>query len=196
VDWRSARLPHLARGIASLAPRILSAARGRYRQPIDVVIAPHHGPCGEEFSRLWEAEAVNYGVCLERTPDYLNWRYRENPTAHHEILTARRQDRLVGYAVFTAQGQSALLVDLFGSQDEDILPALAQAVSDLARRRGCTSLSVSLLDSHPWTGMFRKLGFVPRESSPLIVSSVPDATGHALLSVPADLFFMSGDRDS
>jgi GNAT superfamily N-acetyltransferase len=198
MDWRSTRvtsLPRLARGIASIVQRIVASSRGP-RKPVDLAIALHKGPCGEEFSRLWEAETVNYGVCLKRTPDYLNWRYRENPTARHEILAARRRDRLVGYAAFTAEGESALLVDLFGSQDDDVLPALAQAVSDLARQRGCASLSVSLLDSHAWTGMFRRLGFVPREASPLIVSSVPAATGHTLLPVPAGVFLMSGDRDS
>lgn len=199
VDWRLGRLirlPALRRTVALAGQRLLASTHRRVKKPAELVVALQQEPCDEAFTRLWEAEAGGYDVCLKRTAAYLNWRYRENPIARHEILTARVGDRLLGYAVFTTVGESAVLVDLFGSRDTNTLQVLTQEVADLVRRRGCVNLSVSLVDSHRWTGMFRQLGFMPREADPVILSWSPDRAASAFPPVADRLFFMSGDRDS
>jgi hypothetical protein len=56
------------------------------------------------------------------------------------------------------------------------------------------SLNVSLLDSHPWVGMFRRWGFARRETSPFVLST---ASGSSVdTAFGTGLFLMSGDRDS
>ncbi len=195
VESKLAGLPFPARGIAGVVDRILAFA-SRPASLSGLALALHEGPCGDEFSRLAEAESQSYGVCLKRSAAYLNWRYRENPTARHQILTARLDGDLVGYAVFTDGAEDATLVDLFGTQDRRVLMALVHATAVSARNRGCATMSVSLLDSHPWVAMFRKLGFVPRESSPLVLSTSADSTLNSVVTAPAGLFLTYGDRDS
>jgi hypothetical protein len=162
----------------------------------DCAVDFHRGACGPEFSALAEAESAGYGVCLKRSADYLNWRYRDNPTARHEILTARRGGRLAGFAVFTHDASTATLVDLFGVREPAVLSALVRGAVAVARGRGCATLNVSLLDSHPWVAMFRRLGFRPREASPVVVNAAPESTVTRALAGQTDLFLMFGDRDS
>jgi hypothetical protein len=187
-------LPGLARGIGRLLDAVRALGPRLTRIPRGLSLARHAGPFGEEFSRLAEAESASYGMCLQRSAAYLNWRYRENPTACYEIVTARHQGRLAGYAVFTRDEVRAALIDLFGSQDPGVLSALVRAVSGIVRQGGGASLSVSLPDSHPWVGLFRRLGFARREASPFVLSAVSGSTVDA--AVKSGLFLMSGDRDS
>ncbi len=187
-------VPRLSHGLGrvldvvwALGPRLPRTSRG-------LTLALHPGSFGEEFSQLAGAESPSYGMCLQRSAAYLNWRYRENPTASFETVTARRQGRLAGYAVFTRDGAGATLVDLFGSQDHRVLSALVRAVSGVVRRSGGASLNVLLLDSHPWVALFRRLGFVRRETSPFVLSA---ASGSPVdTASDSGLFLMSGDRDS
>lgn len=124
----------------------------------------------------------------------MNWRYRDNPTASYETVTARRQGRLVGYAVCTLDASGGTLVDLFGRQERGILTVLAHAVATVVRQRGVASLSVSLFDAHPWVKLFGRLGFLRREASPVVLSAAPSSTMEK--AAEAGLFLMAGDRDS
>lgn len=185
----------VARGVGWAVNRFLAVAARPRRLPSGLAIAVHEGPCGAEFSLLAEQESASYGVCLKRTAAHLNWRYLDNPLAHHRVLTARRHGRLVAYTIFTVDRDTATLVDLFGAQDETVLAALVQAAATVARHAGCGRLNVTLLESHAWVRLFHGLGFVPRECSPLVVSRSPElcvTTGGG----PGRLFVMSGDRDS
>lgn len=187
-------LPGVARSIGGVLDGFRALRRRLPTTSRGLSLDLHSGPFGEEFSQLAEHESASYGICLKRSAAYLNWRYRDNPTAAFEIVTARRQGRLVGYAVFTRDGAGATLVDLFGSQERRILAVLVRAASAVARQRGGASLSVSLPDSHPWVGLFRRLGFARREATPFMLSA---ATGSSVdTAIDSELFLMSGDRDS
>ncbi|MFI5328539.1 MAG: hypothetical protein ACHQ7H_20050 [Candidatus Rokuibacteriota bacterium] len=183
-----------ARAIGRVLDGVRALRRGLPTTSRGLALAVHTGPFGEEFSRLADAESPSYGMCVMRSAAYLNWRYRENPTAAFEVVTARQRERLVGYAVFTRDGTGATLVDLFGTQDRRILRALVWAVSGVVRQQGGASLNVSLLDSHPWVGLFRRWGFARREASPFVLST---ASGSSVdTAMDTGLFLMSGDRDS
>ena len=79
--------------------------------------------------------------------------------------------------------------------DPNLLFALLQALVNLLREGGVCTVSVSLLDSHPWTDLFRRLGFYPRESCPVILHGPAQAAAAASLS-SEQWFLMDGDRDS
>ncbi len=172
------------------------AVSHRHREPNGLVMSLQEGPCGQEYSRLAESESQWYGVCGKRTAQYLNWRYRENPLSRHEILAARVDGRLVSYVVFTASASEATIVDLFGAPDPAVFRALIQRVTTTVRREGRSSVSVHLLDRHPWTDMFRRLGFAQRESSPVMMvpGGLQRANGGG--RVGEKVFLMAGDRDS
>jgi hypothetical protein len=188
-----AGLAHVSRVVAQIVDLVLGF---RTRVPAGLSMDLHQGPYGEEFSQLASAQSASYGICVNRSAAYLNWRYRENPTTCYETLTARQHGRLVAYGVFSVDGARATLADLFGANDQRILGALVGAITATVRQRGCGSLNVFVLDAHPWTAMFRRLGFLRRETSPFVFSVRPGSELERVTTTPESLFMMSGDRDS
>jgi hypothetical protein len=158
-------------------------------------VATHRGLCGEEFSELAGSIGSRYGQCIQRSGAYLNWRYLQHPLARHEILTARRHGKLMGYLVFSHTNADAKIVDLFGFDDTSMLTALVASVVALLRSRGVVTVSVPVLATNPWTELFRKWGFRPREASPLVVYPSP-ANDDAHRPSAAPWFLMDGDRES
>ena len=162
----------------------------------ELTIVLHEGWCGEEFSVLARDVGWEYGVCVQRTAEYLNWRYVANPLVCCEILTARRHGVLVAYVVFTQSSEDAILMDLFGLQDLRVISTLMASLIKLLRKRGVITLSAPLLESHPWSALFQQLGFRAREKSPVVVYSPPGASLEDSFLQGMDWFFMYGDRDS
>ena len=161
-----------------------------------LAIVLHEGWCGEEFSVLARDLGGQYGVCVQRTAEYLNWRYMANPLVHCEVLTARHHGVLVAYAVFTQMGEDAMLMDLFGVRDLQVISTLVGSLIKLLRKRCVSTLSAPLLESHPWMVLFQRLGFRARETSPVVISAPLGGSPQGSLLQGMDWFFMYGDRDS
>jgi GNAT superfamily N-acetyltransferase len=157
-------------------------------------VSVQSGPCGE-FTALTEAQGGNVRIFLRRSAEYLNWRYVDNPLASYEIVTARRDGKLKGYAVWTEAEQDASVVDLFGEDDPVIVKALLAGVVGRLTDRCVTTLNLWLSDSHPWLSLCQKMGFRARDSVPMVC--VPGSIlGNAGNMQRAKLFLMQGDRDS
>jgi hypothetical protein len=158
-------------------------------------IGEHQGDCGEEFTRLARAVGSRYGTCVERSSEYLNWRYLRHPLVHHQLLTARCDEELKGYVVFTLTENDATIVDLFGFSDTAMWTALVTRVVALLRARAVTSVSFPALATNPWAGLLRKWGFHPRESSSVVVY-VPGMMAAPAESAASSWFLVDGDRES
>lgn len=159
-------------------------------------ISLHHDKCGEEFSKLDREMSSRRWVAIQRSADYLNWRYLAHPLYTCEILTARHHGALVAYAIFEQTAEDATLVDLFGIENPTVIRSLVETMVVILRKRGVITLSASILASHPWVTLLQQMGFKTRETCPIIVYGSPYF--HAKYNAAKGLswFFMSGDRDS
>jgi GNAT superfamily N-acetyltransferase len=158
-------------------------------------IAEHQGDCTEEFTRLTRAVGSHYGIFVERSAQYLNWRYLRHPLVHYEILTARRGEALMGYVIFSRTNEDANIVDLFGFGNAEMWAALVGHVVAHLHAHGIITVSLPALATNPWTGLLKKWGFHQREGSPLVV--------HASQKMKASSenpkfpwFLTDGDRES
>ena len=149
----------------------------------------HAGPCGDEFTELARRVSAGYGVCLFRSAEYLNWRFHANPLAPCEILTARREGKLVGFAVTALHEENGSMLGLFGEIDERMVGSLVQRITDRMRDRGVMTLSVPMTPTHPFFPILSGLGFHPRESCPVVVATDRKELAGAHWSL------MAGDRD-
>ncbi len=157
-------------------------------------IVVHEGICKEEFTALAHSVGSRFGSCIERSAEYLNWRYLQHPLAHYEILTAREAGQLRGYVVFSYTEEDATIVDLFGFGDTAMWTSLVARVVALLRERRVVTLNMPALGTSPWAGQLRNWGFHPREVAPVVVC----ASGVVVASTANDAnwFFMDGDRES
>ena len=187
--------PSVQRLVSSGGNGFLKLARARIKTDDTLEVAIQQGPCGEEFTMLAQEQRGKFGICLQRSAGYLNWRYVWNPLAHHEIVTARRAGRLVGYAVWTQTEEDASIVDLFGEKDPGMVRCLVAEITLMAQKRGVMTLSVSINEGHPWYSLFSEMGFRLRESFPIIV--IPSKNfPYKIDPQLSGWYLMQGDRDS
>jgi GNAT superfamily N-acetyltransferase len=186
------RLPRwLSRGLGGAANLLLSSVEPRVPSRYGFAVVEERGPFGPDFGALADRVRGSYPVCIVRSADYLNWRYHRHYFLEHHIVTARRDGRLEGYAVFAIRSGTAQLVDLFGVSDPPLARALIAAAIRLARARGATVLNVPLLAHSPLTEVATSMWFRARETMPVIVHALsPEMHGRL-----DHLYLTYGDLD-
>ena len=106
-----------------------------------------------------------------RDPSYLRWRYLDNPLHSFSIeaYKGKVNGTVKGFVISTAIGKAAHMFDtIFG--DPGVLESLLIQFSKDMRTKGCSSVSVRLLEEGPFRSIFEKMGFRAREdSAPLLV---------------------------
>ncbi len=190
---RTIKFKPLVRGLAVAGNAWLKLTSPKAKSSGDLEVASHEGECGEEFSRLASRVGYGYGICVDRSAEYLNWRYLAAPLNRFEISTVRDRSSLLGYAVYEQRGSNATIADLFAVEDPPAVLLLVGRVIELLRNRGVVTVSLPILESHRWVPWMRKLGFHPRESSPVFVYAPEDSL---LNPEGKEWFLMCGDRDS
>lgn len=190
------KAPLLIKALSLVGNMILRMTSGRRGVSDKYTLSLYEGLCGEEFSRLAQRLGGDYGVCVQRTAPYLNWRYLANPVLRHEILTARVDRALVGFAVFTQSGEDATIVDLVGGPEPGSLEALIGGCVDLLRRRGVTTIHAPLLETHPWVHLFENWGFRRRDAVPFVAYASPAFHSRYGHGRGFQWCLMHGDRDS
>jgi broad specificity phosphatase PhoE len=157
----------------------------KHRWEIDI----HQGECGEEFTQLLKRSHAAAQVSIVRSAEYLNWRYLAHPVIRHQIITARKAGELAGYLVFSLDEENvknARISEWCCADDNHLLTAFIGEAARRLRRAGVMTLSAFLSEKDPRLPLLRKLGFWPRESSPIMMHWNNSAT---------DFFPMHGDRD-
>jgi len=185
----------IARGISAVGDNLLAWRDRRLDSQFSSDIAFHEGPCGEEFSRLASRNPFKSALGVSRSASYLNWRFLRHPFLRYEILTACQRDELVGYLVFTQNGEDACIADLIWMDDTETLRALVSRVVQLLRTRGVMTVSLSMVASPTLARLFESMGFHKRDSCPALLW--PPARDHDQTVIEENQWFlMDGDRES
>lgn len=190
-DKLATRLGNRALARILAAPvNLLLRARVRQQVARGLVVDLHAGSFGAEFSALADAVGAGNGVCVRRSAEFLNWRYRAHPLVRYEALAARRKGALLAYAVFACTDAEMRIVDLFGSVEPETITGLITTLGELALRRGLHVIHAPLLAPEPLVGLLRSLGFWVRDSAPVMIGHRPSAQGCEAW------FLCDGDRES
>jgi len=188
--------PGVARGLSGMGNLLLRLRDTRRTSTAAATISGLEGPCSEEFSALAREVGGRYGVCVQRSAAYLNWRYVTHPLRRYECLTARRAGALMAYAMFTQAGEEATLVEWFGIEEAAVLCGLIEEMVYRLRQRGVSTVSAPLGVAHPWVGLLQQLGFKVREAAPVVVYGSPCLQANAIRVEELNWFLMHGDRES
>ena len=188
-------VPAIAHGLTVAANAALRLRDVRMRRSDDWTIAADPGPWGEEFTRVTREWSSSVGVCVARTAEYLNWRYREHPLQKYEMLTARQGSRLSGYLIHHSNGEDWTIADLFAENDAARSVLLAETTSN-ARKHGAHTVSVAWLATHPGRRLLEENGFRARESSPVVLVALPPSAQRPVEPENDQWFLTSGDWES
>ena len=131
-------------------------------------------------------------ITTPRTPDYLRWRYDDNPLRKYRMFTLVRGGAAVCLVVGRDTGRELTIIDIAAGSERDMLAALG-LLADRVRKDGVIALRTSCYGR--MEGLLRKAGFFFREDGlPLVtypLSSDPDAPWN----LERNWHFMPGDID-
>lgn len=184
----------LARGLGILANPVL-ARRGWRGEKGSCDLGLQQSLCGAEFSRLDQEIHTNAGVRTVRSAEYLNWRYFATSAPCHEMLTARRAGKLIGYVVSARGADDARIVDLCSIEEPGIIARLLFGAVERLRGQGAAAISLNAGRAHPWSNLFERAGFQRREASPIVVAVAPGSP-ISKAEFEHNWFVMQGERDS
>jgi predicted N-acetyltransferase YhbS len=168
----------------------------RIRQRSSLRIGIHEQDCGSEFTDLARKTACEERICVARTAEYLNWRYRAHPTRKHRLVTARLGEELMGYAVYVEDRADATIVDLVAKREAGVEGELVLHLVRELRKKGTNTLSARMLCGDPQGEVFRQMGFRARESTPVALFGSETNVGRSASGAKPSWHLMDGDRES
>jgi hypothetical protein len=105
----------------------------------------------EEIAGLWQRNRQHYGISVDRTVGYLQWRVNDDPYIEHQYLAMYGGDGLLGYVIYYVQRDTMYVVDILvdGARTElfrHLLAALTRRGRELrVARIRCVALRRSRL---------------------------------------------------
>lgn len=178
---------------------LVKSARSRiHRRPLtthfaaDVQVAQADTCSLAETGELWEACAPTYGAAVERSPEYLDWKYRQHPTHRYVFIEARRFGRLVGLLIARPDSQTSVIVDYVGpAEDGAMMRLLLSACTEALSQRGTVRIQCET-NHRPLQRALAQSGFLKSKySSRFRLSGRFFETPY----VPGNWFLTSGDSD-
>jgi hypothetical protein len=144
------------------------------------------------FDALFERVCDRYGLLVERSAEYLRWRYLDCPAKGPELVAAYRQGRLAAWVVATRHPDRVVWGDALVDPAE--LPALRVLLGEI---RAPGHPIVGWFSERPrwWSKQLDSLGFVRSpEPDSLVTIQVPFVCGDALSQLRG-AFYTKGDSD-
>jgi len=148
-----------------------------------------------------EEASEPFDLLIERTPEFLRWRYEDERGGRFTIALAEEGDRLLGYAVQRMTRGRAYLADLLALPGRpDAVEALARHAAASFRRQGAATVECLIAADHPYRAILSRCGFVGRRRRKDLFAIVPlrASPGQlAFLQRPGlRLHLMLGDSDT
>lgn len=124
----------------------------------------------ERYDEFWKKTSRKYDVAIERSRQYLNWRYFNNPDANYTVYLAEKENEVLGYIVTkcTTIGldvgplkvtnlKMGHIVDLLG--EEMILACLIAVAEEDFKKEKIDLIHCWTMEDHPEYELFKKMGF-------------------------------------
>ncbi len=139
----------------------------------------------ESFDELWKKERNNYKIAVERSSDYLNWRYIKSPRDYN-CVGLYKSGSLVGYIVTAIEdkvdrkGNNVKLghiVDILApKKDGKALEMLLQEAEKELKEKNVCAVSCWMLKHHHYIGGLLSAGYLQlRSPSNLAALSLNEA---------------------
>jgi ribosomal protein S18 acetylase RimI-like enzyme len=154
--WRRALLSQAAVTVSRLRLALAPTRRAR-RQPALCSVDRFD----QRFSPLVDAAASELDFVQERTPEFLNWRYRDPRGGRFTVRAAEEAGEVVGFAALKTAGGIGYLSDLVTLPGrEGIAEALVDAAVDDLRASGVDAVVCRVPARHPLGLLLARGGFV------------------------------------
>ncbi len=196
--WRSSLTPVTAysmnrtrrdwKGLIIRGIQVFNRVRGRgwcYRTRVKQVEVVDQLPDSEALDRLWKSVKCDYPLCVARSAEYLQWRYRDHPSARYRYVCNVDDGVLQAMLVFRCEATYAVMVDYIGpAQGFSVKQALLDQWLNTCRD---APLLKTFTSDPEWGALLRAQGFRVYGQQRFYLS------GDGLLD--HEWFIMPGDSD-
>jgi len=155
------------------------------------------------FDDFWKKVSKEYEIIVVRNKQYINWRYLEKPNAKYIILSAEKNNEIMGYIILRIRNEKNLkfgyIADILGFHDSKmvlhslILKALAHFKKENVDAIFCWMLNN--LSGGIYYKTLRYNGFFPVSSIPLIARTNSSRIPRKFLEEPSKWYVTMGDSD-
>jgi len=131
-----------------------------------------------EFDKFYSGVSRNFGFCVEKSVEWVNWRFCRRPGSLYTVYSAPDEKTAFGGYVVLKQWREpdgyrkAHILDLYAAS-EAALAQLLEASECYAA--GCDELNLWAIDGYPYRPFLEANGFVPSYRQPLLVRSYDGA---------------------
>jgi GNAT superfamily N-acetyltransferase len=154
--WRRVLLSRSAVTVSRLRRTLAPSRRPDGEPPLRVV-----DRFDAQFVPLVEAASSAFDFVQERTPEFLNWRYRDRRGGRFSVLAAEEAGEVVGFAAFKVAEGVGFLADLLTDPAKrGIGDALLDAAVGEVRAAGVDAVVCRVPARHPLGPLLARRGFV------------------------------------
>ena len=125
------------------------------------VVGKNQAPM-KEIERFWKNNMTTYGISVDRTSRYLDWRINQNPYVDHEYLLYYENAKLIGYMIFYCHKNAVYIVDLLSENgDIRLLKEMVKFLVKYAyKKEFCIITSAATKNNEILKRVFWRCGFV------------------------------------
>ena len=152
----------------------------------------------KDWGSFIDTAQARFPLLINRSEEYIRWRYLECPDRSYSLFELRRESVLVGFSVLRInqeKGCLGVITDCMAVDHESWKQLLRISMEKIVER-GAASALVYMHPDNPMAGLFRKLGFLrTKVSSAFIVRELNKSRHGTSLINPKNWFLMAGDTD-
>lgn len=149
----------------------------------------------ERYSEAWKSART--GVAVERSPEYLTWKYLEDPDDTNRVCAVfgSSDQRVEGYLVSRQDENSVEIREIVGESGR-ARSSLIAGLTRHAQTLNADTIVVTLLDNVPFVRAMERLGFRRRPREGSVYWYGADAASFDGIGDSARWFLMLGDQDT
>ncbi|MGB9833529.1 MAG: GNAT family N-acetyltransferase [bacterium] len=154
------------------------------------------------YDKFWETIRNRFPLMVDRTSQYMNWRYLDHPSGEYQAYFLKREgdEEIAGVAVLhlvKLQYPLGSIGEFFVKDwDPEIAQIFLTLVLEHLRSQGAAIVASWILPHSPFVPVFKKLGFRLRSRhQPLIAISPDGSLKVEEFSKPESWYITSGDYD-
>jgi|GEM_PF-1881349 len=114
------------------------------------------------FDLFWENMSKDNLILMERTSDYLNWRYPKHPEIEFNCIKFLDKGKMIAYIVYNFESDGCVIYDLLVDHLENVNPVSTFFIRSLLMKKKAKFVRITLNGKHPYSNHLRKSGFFNR----------------------------------
>jgi GNAT superfamily N-acetyltransferase len=171
----------------------------------DICVSEIHS-FDDRIAKFWDEVSVSYSFIVERSREYLNWRYCDTRGGDYTVFLAEEDARIVGYCVcrinrIKTEYPEGFFVDLLTLPDRiDVVEKLVKRTMDCLDNEGVNIIRGLTVRNSQFERILKKYGFVDSRMEQYVAVSPRGMNVDEIKLVSReilmkDLHFVYGDFD-